>query len=146
MCGPETLEVKQITDLANPRRGKIPIPPIMDTQLDQIVIRQVLHPLRKRLLDLFESKISPPKPEDWFDIYLTAFVVLSHIERLARHSTQHATLHSMPVGNQLLCFSDMDSHCTFRPNFRIPGSWLTHSTRPRSSCPASTLFAMGLHP
>lgn len=97
MCGPDTLGVSRVTDRTNPRFRKIPIPPMMDTQLDRIVITEVLHPLRKKLLDQFEAKISPLRPEDWFDIYLTAFIVLDHIERLAQHSAYHAKLHSMPV-------------------------------------------------
>ncbi|KAK3352541.1 hypothetical protein B0T25DRAFT_456226 [Lasiosphaeria hispida] len=91
-----TLGVTQVTDKANPRYGMIPIPPMMDTQLDQIIIAHVLNPLKKTLLDNFEEMISPAKPEDWFDIYLTSFILLNHIEKLAQHSVFHATLHSMP--------------------------------------------------
>lgn len=70
---------------------------MMDTQLDQIVIHNVLNPLRKDLLDQLEARISPFKREDWFDIYLTSFIVLNHIERLAKHSAYHAELHNMTV-------------------------------------------------
>jgi hypothetical protein len=97
MCGPDTLGVSPVTDPTNPRKGKIPIPPVMDTQLDQIIIKEVLYPLKNKFLDQFEARISPTRPEDWFDIYLTSFVVLSHIERLANHSAYHARLHSMPA-------------------------------------------------
>ncbi|KAK0714704.1 hypothetical protein B0H67DRAFT_578859 [Lasiosphaeris hirsuta] len=90
-----TLGVTQVTDKANPRYGMIPIPPMMDTQLDQIIISYVLNPLKKKLIDKFEEMISPAKPEDWFDIYLTSFILLNHIEKLAEHSAFHATLHSM---------------------------------------------------
>ncbi|KAK0627475.1 hypothetical protein B0T14DRAFT_136514 [Immersiella caudata] len=96
MCGPDTLGVSEITDPTDPRRGKIPIPPMMDTQLDQIVIKEVLYPLKQKFLDQFEARISPMRTEDWFDIYLTSFVVLDHIERLACHSAHHANLHAMP--------------------------------------------------
>jgi len=97
MCGPDTLGVERFSDPLNPRNGKIPIPPMMDTQLDQIVIHNVLNPLRKDLLDQLEARISPFKREDWFDIYLTSFIVLNHIERLAKHSAYHAELHNMSV-------------------------------------------------
>ncbi|KAK4449885.1 hypothetical protein QBC34DRAFT_298388 [Podospora aff. communis PSN243] len=96
MCGPDTLGMSKVNDPTNPRDGKIPIPPVMDTQLDQIIIKEVLYPLKSKFLDQFEAKISPMKTEDWFDIYLTSFVLLSHIERLAHHSAHHAKLHSMP--------------------------------------------------
>ena len=100
MCGgggSDTLGIRKINEPTSPRHGNIPIPPMMDTQLDQIVITQVLEPLKEHFVDQFEAKISPVKPEDWFEIYLAAFVMLNHVERLARHSSFHAMLHSLPV-------------------------------------------------
>jgi hypothetical protein len=75
----------------------MPIPPIMDTQLDQIVIQRILTPLRAKILKKFEQLITPAKREAWFEVYLSAFVLLNHIERLARHSAFHARMHVMPV-------------------------------------------------
>ena len=97
MCGSDTLGVSRIDDADSPHHGKIPIPPNMDTQLDQIVIQHFLNPLRARLLQKLEQRITPPKPETWFEMYLSAFVLLNHIERLARHSVSHAKLHTMRV-------------------------------------------------
>ncbi|KAK0743961.1 hypothetical protein B0T18DRAFT_329101 [Schizothecium vesticola] len=98
MCGrpgEDTLGVERISDQTNPRKGKIPIPPMMDTQLDQVVISEVLEPLKKKLLESFEAKIALNLPEDWFEIYLSSFIILNHIERLAKHSAFHARLHAM---------------------------------------------------
>ncbi|KAK4171558.1 hypothetical protein QBC36DRAFT_339723 [Triangularia setosa] len=99
ICGEwqDTLGLSTVQDPENPHRGKIPIPPIMDTLLDQIVIKTFLQPLRERVIKKFERLISPARPEVWFEVYLTAFVILNHIERLARHSASHARLHSMPT-------------------------------------------------
>lgn len=107
MCGrpgEDTLGVERISDQANPRKGKIPIPPMMDTQLDQIVIGEVLEPLKKKILGTFEAKVALNRPEDWFEIYLSSFIILNHIERLAKHSAFHARLHAMPVSCQPLHF------------------------------------------
>ncbi|KAK4222965.1 hypothetical protein QBC38DRAFT_374093, partial [Podospora fimiseda] len=98
MCGQDTLGVKRINNPENPNwHNKIPIPPIMDTQLDQIVIQHILKPLRQRVIDKFQELVTPAKPEAWFEIYLAAFVILNHIERLAKHSVSHARTHSMPT-------------------------------------------------
>ncbi|KAK0665620.1 hypothetical protein QBC41DRAFT_327580 [Cercophora samala] len=99
ICGEwtDTLDMSPVQDPENPHKGKIPIPPIMDTLLDQIVIRNFLQPLRERVIRKFEQLISPARPEVWFEVYLSAFVILNHIERLARHSAFHARLHSMPT-------------------------------------------------
>ncbi|KAK3294535.1 uncharacterized protein B0H64DRAFT_400950 [Chaetomium fimeti] len=96
MCGPDTLGVSPVRDATSPHKGRIPIPPIMDTHLDQIVIKSILTPLRERLVEKFERLITPVKREAWWEIYLSAFILLNHIERLARHSVAHAKTHTMP--------------------------------------------------
>ncbi|KAK4671865.1 hypothetical protein QC764_609410 [Podospora pseudoanserina] len=99
ICGEwtDTLGMSPVQNPENPHKGKIPIPPIMDTLLDQIVIRHFLQPLRERVIKKFEQLISPARPEVWFEVYLSAFIILNHIERLAKHSAFHARLHSMPT-------------------------------------------------
>jgi hypothetical protein len=96
MCGEDTLGVSRIDDLSSPHHARIPIPPIMDTQLDQIVIQHILRPLRATVLRKFEHLISPARPEAFWDVYLAAFILLNHIERLARHSVFQARRHTMP--------------------------------------------------
>lgn len=141
ICGHETLGVR-IDDEADPRYGKIPIPPTMDTQLDQIVIKHVLEPLRKKLVAKLEEKISPPKPETWFETYLTAFILLSHIERLAKHSESHARLHTMRVSFLPLSILELITDHVDRPNIPTTRSLKRCFTLPRSSSLASTLSAM----
>ncbi|CCC06748.1 unnamed protein product [Sordaria macrospora k-hell] len=77
--------------------GKIPIPPMMDTQLDQVIIQFILNHLRGKLIGLFEKNIKPAKPETWFETFLASFILLTHIERLAAHSVRHAETHTMPT-------------------------------------------------
>jgi len=96
MCGEETLGVARVEDESNPHFGRIPIPPNMDTQLDQVVIKAILNPLKEQVIGKLEERITPAKPEAWFETYLTAFILLSHVERLAKHSAFHARLHTMP--------------------------------------------------
>ncbi|KAL2133370.1 hypothetical protein VTI74DRAFT_2458 [Chaetomium olivicolor] len=92
----DKLRISPVDDTSSPHHGKIPIPPIMDTQLDQILIQHILTPLRAKVVEKFEDLINPVKPEVWFDIYLSAFILLNHIERLAKHSVEHAKTHTMP--------------------------------------------------
>ncbi|KAK0636571.1 hypothetical protein B0T17DRAFT_482151 [Bombardia bombarda] len=96
-CGDDTLGVSQVKDPTNPHHGKFPIPPIMDTQLDQVVIQYILAPLREKLIEKLEASIAPPKPETWFETYLAVFILLNHIEQLAHHSASHAKLHTLPT-------------------------------------------------
>lgn len=93
--GEETLGIERVADKQNPRFGTIPIPPTMDTQLDQVVIKHALIPLREKLIKRFNEIIKPPSPEAWFDTYLASFMLLNHIEHLAKHSVDHAKLHAV---------------------------------------------------
>ncbi|KAL1840237.1 hypothetical protein VTJ49DRAFT_668 [Mycothermus thermophilus] len=95
MCGADTLGVSAVRDPTSPHHGKIPIPPTMDTQLDQVVIQFILKPLRQAVVEKFEQLITPAKPETWWEVYLSSFILLNHIERLARHSVAHARTHTM---------------------------------------------------
>lgn len=97
MCGPETLGVSPIEDPTSPHAGRIPIPPIMDTQLDQIWIREVLNPLRHQIIQKFMALVYPFKREAWWEVYLSTFILLNHIEQLAQHSIDHARTHTMRV-------------------------------------------------
>jgi hypothetical protein len=114
MCGPDTLGVSPVTDPTSPQKGRIPIPPIMDTHLDQIVIKSILTPLRERVVGKFERLITPAKRESWWDVYLSAFILLNHIERLARHSVDHARTHTMPVsGGNYQFWVEFDANLVF---------------------------------
>ena len=96
------LEVPRVDLPGTKFHGKIPIPPMMDTQLDQVIIQNILNHLRGKLIGLFEKNISPARPETWFETFLASFVLLTHIERLAAHSVRHAETHTMPVSNRCL--------------------------------------------
>jgi hypothetical protein len=158
MCGEDTLGVERVKDKGSPHFGKIPIPPIMDTQLDQVVIQRILKPLRQSVVDKFEHMITPAKPEAWWEVYLASFVLLNHIERLARHSVDHARTHTMRVS---ISGDNMNSFCRvviefwrvnkgfglanavfpYRQSTPTPSSSKPSSTRPNPSSPASTLSA-----
>ncbi|KAL9565719.1 hypothetical protein ACKAV7_009901 [Fusarium commune] len=81
ICGDNTLGQIPVQDLECPRTGTIPIPPIMDTQMDHLVIKNIMTPLRQRILAGLQSKIMEKKRENWYEIYLTTFVLLSNMER-----------------------------------------------------------------
>ncbi|KAF5598018.1 hypothetical protein FPCIR_3350 [Fusarium pseudocircinatum] len=81
ICGEHTLGQIPVQDLECPRSGTIPIPPIMDTQMDHLVIKNIMTPLRQKILAGLQTKIMENKRENWYEIYLTTFVLLSNMER-----------------------------------------------------------------
>lgn len=132
ICGSDTLGIHPITHFDSPQRKRIPIPPTMDTQLDQIVIQRILNPLRAKVVRKFEQLITPAKPEAWFEVYLSAFILLNHIERLAKHSVFHARRHVMPVSGEVIQPPNpppplYSYHVVQVLQHRLPGSRISHS-------------------
>lgn len=80
ICGPETLGIQTVEEHGNPYAGTIPVTPMMDTQLDQILIQGVLQPLRTRLLRDLDDMVTHHRAKDFFEIFLTIFVLLCNCE------------------------------------------------------------------
>ena len=66
----------------NPFLEAVPVTPIMDTQLDELAIKEVLLPLKARLLRLLDEKVLAKKKECWYEIYLASFVILHNAEQV----------------------------------------------------------------
>ena len=76
----------------------------MDTQLDEIVIRGLLLPTSARLLRLLDEKIKVRKREDWFEIFVAIFIVMSSVEFIMADVVDYTARHGMEVsGIQFLC-------------------------------------------
>jgi len=90
ICGTDTLGVPPMKHNIGPCRrnpflDSIPATPIMDTQLDELAIKEVLIPLKNNLLRLLKTKILAKKKEYWYEIYLTSFIILHNSERVLDH-------------------------------------------------------------
>ena len=93
ICSAETLGMQAVCDRNNPWNGIIPVTPIMDQQLlDQIIIREILIPWRGSLLRELDRKIYDHEKarENWFEVYLTIFILSNSTEVQLAHSLQFA--------------------------------------------------------
>jgi len=97
ICGCETLGLEPVSESENPWRGCIPVTPIMDTQLDDIAINGLLLPSSTRLLQLLEQKMEKRKKEDWFEIFVTIFIVMSNVEFILADVVDYTERHGMKV-------------------------------------------------
>jgi hypothetical protein len=89
----------------HPFDGIIPVTPVMDTQLDHIFIRDLLIPLTKRLLKTLKEKIDEQKKENWFEIYLAMFIMMSNMGWVMKDVVYWTSRHGLKVEfrlNQLL--------------------------------------------
>lgn len=148
ICGKDKLGLEVSMDPANPWNGIIPVTPMMDTQLDQIVIQDFLVPLRSGLLQELQKKIHGRRKEDWFEIFLTIFILLSNTEFILAHSRRFARRYGMgvsfyPPGPHSM--QDVGSYIWFNPrvDMVIPASTLpprAFFTLPKFCWPIFTLF------
>lgn len=77
ICRDETLGMKVTEDPESKWCHRIPVSPVMDTQLDRVVIQNILQPLRQEVLKMLQEKISKKKRGDWFEVFATIFIMLN---------------------------------------------------------------------
>ena len=90
ICNGETLGQLSISDIESPWHGKVPVTPVMDTQLDQIIIQLFLIPLRQELLQTLQTRLYSRQKEEWFETFLVVFILCTNTEWLLRHSRKNA--------------------------------------------------------
>ena len=89
--------METITDPDNIFFGRVPITPIMDTQLDQIVIQDTLIPLKQQVLKELQTKIFKKDRSNWFELFITIFLLLNNIEIATAHDHEFAVLYGRYV-------------------------------------------------
>ncbi|KIW04734.1 uncharacterized protein PV09_04465 [Verruconis gallopava] len=82
--------VDVVADPHSPWFAKRPITPVIDTQLDQIIIQNFLAPLRAGLLNDLYVKMKYGKRQDWFEIFLVTFILQINVALLLKHSRKNA--------------------------------------------------------
>lgn len=95
ISGGDTLDIQPIPDREHANFDRIPVTPIMDYQLDQVVIRGILNPLRASLSEALQTLIHEHNPENWFTIFLCSFVLLHNYELATRHDYHTARLRGL---------------------------------------------------
>jgi hypothetical protein len=83
ICGEQTLGISPVDDDASPYYGRIPIPPVVDAQLDALWMAK-MNQIQKRLLSGLKKKIMGRKREDWFFNFLTIFILIANLEFIYR--------------------------------------------------------------
>ncbi|KAG4442197.1 hypothetical protein IFR05_002307 [Cadophora sp. M221] len=86
ITGSETLGMSTDPNPNCPYHTRVPVPPIVDLQIDLIVINEVLQPELKKILKLLKEKLESTDPwTDWFEIYLAYFIILHNVELTMAH-------------------------------------------------------------
>ena len=97
--GDETLGIDRYHNRSDPWRGSVPVTPIMDSQLDRLVLQEVLLPLGKALLEDLKEKVFNSSSVKLlaYELYLTFFILLSNAEMQLAHSRNFAKLYGLSV-------------------------------------------------
>ncbi|KAF2761733.1 hypothetical protein EJ05DRAFT_183377 [Pseudovirgaria hyperparasitica] len=82
LCGTETFGIHPTNRDDDPWIGHVPVTPIMDQQLDQVVIQKILRPRRGILLRELKLRMYSDdlRKKNMFDIYLTLLILLNNAE------------------------------------------------------------------
>ncbi|KAK4151390.1 hypothetical protein C8A00DRAFT_17199 [Chaetomidium leptoderma] len=108
VCGTDTLGMRTMEHdmpiyLRNPFMDSALVTPVMQVQLETMLVRDVLVPLKDKLLRLLKEKILAKKKEDWYEIYLVSFIILHNTEwevgRIA-YFTRRLGLNPAPQSNR----------------------------------------------
>jgi hypothetical protein len=94
--GRETLGMALDPLPESPFSQRIPVTPIMDFQIDNIVIYDYLVVTLNRIRKTMKEKIMPRKEEDWFDLHLATFILLHHVDLTMKHDVDFATNRNLP--------------------------------------------------
>lgn len=99
----ETLAMSLDSNPSSPYHERIPVPPIVDMQIDLIVINSILQPLLKETLAMMTELLDSSTPwNDWFEIYLAYFVLLHNVELTMAHDAWFVKRHNLKVRPDLL--------------------------------------------
>jgi len=91
ICGKDTLDMPpDILDESSPLHGEIPVPPVLGTQIELILIQGIQIPLRKVVLDKLQKLILANRPNTWFTMYLCTFILLHNCSMITKYDAGYA--------------------------------------------------------
>jgi hypothetical protein len=98
ICGEETLGMSSdIFDETSSLHGEIPVPPVLATQIDIILIQGIQIPLRKAVLDRLQKLIATNKLNTWFTMYLCVFILLHNCSMITKYDAGYAKMYTPEV-------------------------------------------------
>lgn len=102
IVGNETLGIPRVEDKRFPIYNQIPVPSILDFQIDTLAIKLMFVSLKhiiKRLKSVFFGKRSEQR---WYEAYLTSFVILDTLMTVFKLQLSYKEWNANMVGVLLL--------------------------------------------
>lgn len=79
-----------------PDYGHIPIPPMLDYQLDTIMIKWMEKNMKLMLKQLWNLLLRREK-KDWFEVFLTLFILIHNLEVVYESQVDYINQHGSTV-------------------------------------------------
>jgi hypothetical protein len=98
ITGQERLGIAEVTDVQSPYFGRVPVPPILDAQIDELWRAHMIRS-KKALLSKLKASIFARRRDAWLEIFLTIFILLSNIEFCYRQKCGQLRRHVSAVGD-----------------------------------------------
>ncbi|KAH6641197.1 hypothetical protein F5144DRAFT_125099 [Chaetomium tenue] len=84
--------IEVVQDLNSIHNGQCPIPPVLDHQLDVLMIVEMAK-MNAVLLKRYKKVIESRNRHNWFELYLTSFVLLSNLQYVYRSQERWWKMH-----------------------------------------------------
>jgi hypothetical protein len=86
-----------------PYYDRIPVPPIVDLQIDLVVINEILKPELKTILKMLKTMLeSSDAWSNWFEIYLAYFILLNNVELTMAHDAWFVKRNNLKVRTAII--------------------------------------------
>ncbi|RSL96381.1 hypothetical protein CEP52_011519 [Fusarium oligoseptatum] len=96
MVGDDKLGTKPIDDPSSPYHGTVPIPPVLEAQLECIYFSRFLRPMSKKVLRSLMTLLEAKQNKYWYTIYLVLFMMLHSCSMITRRDREYAATIGLP--------------------------------------------------
>jgi hypothetical protein len=79
------------------QQARVPVTPVMDNQLDQIVIRYILKPFGSSIQRRLQKISKKMRRKSWFGVFLCSALLLSNYELATAHDIKFAQRFGLKV-------------------------------------------------
>ena len=111
ICGEKTLGIAQEQDPDCPYYKRIPIPPLLDAQIDYLLMEK-MKGLSKKVLSELRVMIIDHGRKRWFKIYLTIHVLLVNLESIYQNQCRQKERYKQVV-------SETSRRCWFKISLKL---------------------------
>ena len=102
LAGDENLGIERVDDPQSPYHGHVPIPTVLDAQIDRLLIEGMAKLKKSTLAKLTSMIIGNKRRENWYMILLTTLVLLFNVGVIHQHQLIQKERYQKSVSSKVL--------------------------------------------